>query len=235
MAAERHPADIINTALIELREKTITRTQYDAETTVDAPVSVRRVWEYRRAFLSTLAETLRKHNWSCVSKRVALTKDETNEPAWGYSNRFPLPDDFMRLIGIYKGGIATNFTTDEISNVGGEKYRIETLDIADEKVKSIITGYSAINIRYVYMPKDANGDFDFANEPDYLDRLDFSLLEAIRKELVRRLTYNATGSTTYTELNYGIARQSLDDAKFEDSHDDGPEDIDSCDLINVRF
>ena len=84
MAAERHPADIINTALIELREKTITRTQYDAENTVDAPVSVRRVWEYRRAFLSTLAETLRKHNWSCVSKRVALTKDETNEPAWGY-------------------------------------------------------------------------------------------------------------------------------------------------------
>lgn len=234
MAAERHPAHIINSALIELREKSITEAQYNAETTVDAPVLFRRVWEYKRIFLNTLAETLRKHNWSCVSKRVALTKDETNEPAWGYSNRFPLPDDFMRLIGIYSGSVIDG-NNREITNTGTERYRIETLDIADEKVKSIITGYSAINIRYVYMPKDANGDFDFANEPDYLDRLDFSLLEAIRKELVRRLTYNATGSTTYTELNYGIARQSLDDAKFEDSHDDGPEDIDSCDLINVRF
>lgn len=41
---------------------------------------------------------LREHPWSCAIKRAQLAPI-VDKPVWGWSNAFPLPRDFVRMIG----------------------------------------------------------------------------------------------------------------------------------------
>ena len=56
----------------------------------------------KRARLCTLhfntarRRALRMHTWTCVSKRALVGKDAA-APEWGFSNRYEMPPDFLRL------------------------------------------------------------------------------------------------------------------------------------------
>ncbi len=39
------------------------------------------------------------HPWKCISRRVSLTAT-TTAPAWGYSYAYPLPADYVRMVGM---------------------------------------------------------------------------------------------------------------------------------------
>lgn len=48
-------------------------------------------------FNDSRAAVFRAHPWNCLTKRAALPKDIA-APAWGFSNSFVLPADYLRLL-----------------------------------------------------------------------------------------------------------------------------------------
>ncbi|AOE41233.1 hypothetical protein BEE12_16070 [Pantoea agglomerans] len=73
-------------------------------------------------------ELLRAHPWNCAIKRVRLASD-AQSPAFGFSNQFTLPGDWIRLDSISNGGV----------------------QIYDYKVEGgkILTNYGSIDLLYV--------------------------------------------------------------------------------------
>ena len=87
MATASAEINIVNRALTLLGVNTIT-----ALTDPDKAASTASVlWD------DTRAAVFRSHPWNCLTKRVALSKDSV-APAYGYSAKFQLPADFLRLI-----------------------------------------------------------------------------------------------------------------------------------------
>lgn len=79
--------DICNLALQRLGAKTITSLSDDST----AARECNRVYEHARD------SELRAHPWSFARKRAQLAADST-APAFGYSARYQLPSDFLRLL-----------------------------------------------------------------------------------------------------------------------------------------
>ena len=53
---------------------------------------------------------LRSFAWRFASGRVALDEDSSS-PAFGWDNQFDLPDDFLKLVGVFEdNGTIKNFT-----------------------------------------------------------------------------------------------------------------------------
>lgn len=52
---------------------------------------------------SVRRQVLRSHLWNAAIKRVLLSPDAT-KPAFGYTNRFQLPGDWLRTIAVGEGG-----------------------------------------------------------------------------------------------------------------------------------
>lgn len=50
-------------------------------------------------YASARDDLMRRHNWNGCVKR-AIGSPDVNPPAWGYSQRFPLPADCLRLLGV---------------------------------------------------------------------------------------------------------------------------------------
>lgn len=48
---------------------------------------------------------LRKHRWNFAIDRIILNTVASPAPAFGYTNAFTLPDDFIRVHTVYAGGI----------------------------------------------------------------------------------------------------------------------------------
>jgi len=46
---------------------------------------------------------LRRHRWNFATKRVILSTVSATVPAFGYTNAFNLPDDFIRVHTVYTG------------------------------------------------------------------------------------------------------------------------------------
>lgn len=86
--------------------------------------------------------TLRSGRWTCVSKRAEIALDATS-PVWGFSNRYALPSDFVRLISIQnargrvKWEIEGGFLYCDLEAPLGIKYVYDEPDT--EKYDSILT------------------------------------------------------------------------------------------------
>ena len=78
---------IANAALAKIGQSAI------ANFTDDNPrvVAVNALYDF------ALESVLRVHNWSFAATRVSLVKDN-DAPAWGFSAKYRLPNDFIRLI-----------------------------------------------------------------------------------------------------------------------------------------
>lgn len=85
--------DILNRALDKLGQKPLVNT---AEPGPNA-ARVRRMWPACRDAV------LREHPWKCATKRVQLNELK-EKPLFGFSHRYQLPSDFLRLVAVEPQG-----------------------------------------------------------------------------------------------------------------------------------
>lgn len=71
---------------------------------------------------------LRAHPWNCATKRVILSPD-TDAPAFGYSNQFALPGDWLRTL-----------------QVGEDEERIDHVT----EGRAILADESVLKLRYIF-------------------------------------------------------------------------------------
>jgi len=119
--------EIANRALQRLGAKRITSLNDDS----------RNARAVNAAFEPCKLAELRKHTWSCASKRVQLAASST-PPAFGYQNSFPLPSDFIRLLSADPGYL-----------LNGEDFQIEGRNLLTDESDPRDT-------RYVYDVTDPN-------------------------------------------------------------------------------
>jgi hypothetical protein len=111
---------------------------------------------------------LRKHTWVCATKRAQLAASST-APAFGKTNAFPVPSDFIRLLPLDPEDI----TNDDDRIIEG---------------RSILTDEDApLNVRYVYNITDPN-----EMDPLFREALAASLAEATCEEITQSNTKMAT-------------------------------------------
>lgn len=78
-------------------------------------------------------QVLRDHPWNFAVKRTILAPS-TDLPEWGFSYKFPLPGDFIRLL--------------EVRDLSTGEYQVEN--------NHIMADSSALYIRYIQRVEDAN-------------------------------------------------------------------------------
>jgi hypothetical protein len=120
MAAE---TDIINAGLILLGELPIVSTSDNRKA---ARLSGSRYPQIRDA-------VLRAHPWNCATKRATESAAASPAPAWGWTNAFNMPADFLRLI----------------------RLRDHRQDYAYEN-KQILVDTASVQFAYVYRLTDVN-------------------------------------------------------------------------------
>ena len=108
-----------------------------------------------RNYEQTRDQLLRDHPWNFAVTRASLAPS-TNEPVWGFANRFPLPSDCLRLI--------------EVDRLSSGEYQVEG--------RAILADDFVLNIRYIRRVTDPN-DFDVAFIEALATRLALQLCEAI--------------------------------------------------------
>lgn len=213
-----HPVDLINSALVKLRQGPITVAQYNAENT-EAPTAaptIQRVWLCKRIFLDVLPRVLRDGRWSCVTTRATLARDPAYDPPFGLANRFNLPADYVRLVSLSDGH-------GEITNDQRERFRIESVS----GWPSILADVTELQIRYVYLASDLTAG--------YLDQFDGTLRNAVVAALQAEYTYAFTSSASLTEFNQKSAEKQSDHAQTIDSSDSGPDALEDTTLLDVRW
>jgi hypothetical protein len=83
--------DLVNSAFIKLGEATVSNVDTDPNT----PARVMKAqYDLKRR------ELLRKYQWNFAIKRSSLAPDATS-PAFGYANRFLVPTDCIKFLGVY--------------------------------------------------------------------------------------------------------------------------------------
>lgn len=156
MAAPTSAVDVCNLALDLLKQ--------DAITSIDAPtggtdvICARWYDHVRRA-------VLRKHPWNFAGTRATLAANAT-APAFGYSQAYDLPNDFIRLLTI------GDDTLNDLQNA----YQIE-----DNQLLYSAADSSSLKIRYVY---------DFTN----VALMDPLFVDVLAAELALRIAFKVTGS-----------------------------------------
>lgn len=212
-----HPVWFVNKALSVLGESPILSTQYDAED-MDSTPTIEKVWTCRSIFEFVLPDLLRQHPWNCVTKRVDLSVDADNPPAFGFTYRYGLPSDFVRLAKVYDA------ISLEIDNSQYDRYRVE--DNETEGL-SMHTDESGISIIYVYQPSDVTTGF--------LDKFDANLKSALILSLKEQFAEAFTGSTELAERARASRYEKVEDAKTVDSQEEGPDQAGSDILITCRW
>lgn len=161
MAAPTAAVEICNLALDLLKQ--------DAITSIDSPtggtdvICARWYDHVRRA-------TLRKHPWNFAGTRTTLAANAT-APAFGYTQAFDLPNDFIRLLTI---------GDDAINDLQG------TYQLEDGQLLYNAADGSSLKIRYVY-------DFTSVAQMDPL------FVDVLAAELALRIAYKVTGSDEAAE------------------------------------
>lgn len=186
--------DIVNMALSQLGEGPL------LAITDDSPIGrlANRTFDLLRQGL------LREHPWNFAMKRASLAASAT-APAWEYTNAFPLPVDFLRLVAI--------------SNTSKYDYRIERTD--DGTV--IVTDLGApLLIKYT-------ADITTAGE------MDPKFVEALAARCAKEWANPVTGDATIINAAVSLYERTLRDAKSIDGQEDYPTQVTSDEWILARY
>lgn len=94
-------------------------------------------------YASTRDDLLRRHPWnSCITRSIGTP--DTVPPAWGYSKRFPLPSNCLRLLGV----VVLDAPAMQAAGAAGiEPYY--TTDFTLEN-GAVLCNYPAIGFHYIY-------------------------------------------------------------------------------------
>lgn len=115
-----------------------------------------------RNYAQTRDQILRDHPWNFAVRRAQLAPS-TTEPVWGFSNRFPLPNDCLRLL--------------EVDNLSTNEYQVEG--------KAILADGDILRIRYVRRIDDPN-EFDASFIDVLAVGLAFQMCEAVTQSNSKR-------------------------------------------------
>lgn len=107
-------------------------------------------------------QVLRDHPWNFAVKRAILAAD-TTAPVWGFSYKFPLPADWLRLI--------------EVRDLSTGEYQVEG--------RAILANDSALYVRYIYQVTDPN-QYDALFVDAVATRLAFELCEALTQSNTKK-------------------------------------------------
>lgn len=161
MAAPTAAVEVCNLALDLLKQDVIT--SIDSPTGGTDVICARWYDQVRRS-------TLRKHPWNFAATRATLAPNAI-APAFGFTQAFDLPNDFVRLLTI---------GDDSIDDLQG-KYQLE-----DGQLLFSYSDDSSLKIRYVY---------DFTE----VARMDPLFVDVLAAELALRIAYKVTGSDEAAE------------------------------------
>lgn len=131
---------------------------------------------------------LRAHQWNCCIKRASLSAHGT-APVWGYSNRYQVPTDFVRLVSTESN------TTD---------YRIEAGNQGESPLLFILTDDTEMKILYVAKITS-------------VAQMDSSLVQAIACRLAADIAVAVTGDAAHEASMMKKYQMVVSQAMFEDS------------------
>tara|TARA_R110002167_G_scaffold117143_1_gene292865 strand:+ start:1636 stop:2286 length:651 start_codon:yes stop_codon:yes gene_type:complete len=136
---------------------------------------------------------LRAHQWNCCVKRATLSAHGT-APVWGYSNRYQVPTDFIRLV-------ATESNTTD--------YRIEAGNQGESPLLFILTDDTEMKILYIAKITS-------------VAQMDSSLVHAIACRLAADIAVAVTGDAGQETAMMQKYQIVLAQAVFEDSASHSP-------------
>lgn len=151
-------------------------------------------------------EILRKHPWNFAKKRDTISLASV-APAFGYSDRYQLPNDFIRLIAI----------DDEEDGLVGKDYQIEE----DKYLLLDNDGATSMNIVYI---------FD-ETRPVRFDPL---FLKAFALQLAVNMSYGLAGKTTLRTDCRNMLQEALAEARAINGQDRPPTRVTKSRVIGAR-
>lgn len=187
--------DICNLALDHLREAPIGH--------IDADGSVSE-W-FQRNFDAVLDGVLRDHPWNFAITRASIAVDGT-APDFGWTYRYALPTDCVRLLQIRSGGYLNGAPVEH--------------EIEGEYI--LTNAPTPLKIRYIKTMSD----------PSKWDAL---FVEAMAAALALKMSHWLTGKTSYVQMAKALYDEALAKAKRVDGMEGTPEAIYADDVIGVRY
>ena len=185
---------IANAALRKLGQDPITAFSEDSKA---GRIANERFAESRDALLS-------EHPWNFALKRASLAASATS-PTWGFSNAFPLPTDYIRMMEV----------EGESLEVDTGKWKVENAEI--------VTNLSApLNILYIYQVTDA-------------ERMTAGFREALASRLAADWAEDITGEDNIIQATAQKARVAVAQARSNDGQEGIPDQFEADDWVNARL
>jgi len=151
-------------------------------------------------------EILRKHPWNFAKKRASISLCST-DPAFGYDDKYALPNDFIRL----------RFIGSDNEGLVGQDY-----DIEEDKYLLIDNGGAAtLNIGYIF-------------DEESVVRFDPLFLKAFALQLAVNLSYGMAGKTTLRTDARNMLAEALAEARSINGQDKPPIRITRSNVIGAR-
>lgn len=147
---------------------------------------------------------LRDFPWNFATARVVLSTPDATPPAFGFANRFALPDDFIR--------VHTAFDESGCQMLPNS-YRIES--------GFLITDEDTIWLKYVYDLEDT-AEFDPLFD------------QALAANLAAKIAFKITGSESTRESAQKVYMDELSRAKYTDSVEEATTILEADEWISAR-
>lgn len=189
--------EIVNNALVEIGEATITSIDQNTR----AARAAKRVWDNVRR------EMITRYRWNFAKKRAVLAPD-TATPAFGYTNQFTVPTDFLQLIGVY-------------DSVEDQRQLTTSRQAYAMEGNKILWDGTALYIFYVANITDT-GQFDPLFE------------SALVYKLALRLAYDLSTGDGRTDTLQAFFSEAIKTAKFSNAIQNTPEVIQASEWVDSR-
>ena len=170
--------DLANMALTMIGQQVITAISEDSNRAV---MCNKRLGDVRDT-------VLRSHPWNCASKRASLS-DSGVDPAWGFTQSYTLPTDFVRLIA---------------TDSPDEPYQIEAGNQGGSNAVVLMTDAGSMKIKYIYKLTDVT-------------KMDYSLQQAIACRLAHEICMPLTGDINLSNMMLQKYDAIIKEAQFTDS------------------
>ena len=151
-------------------------------------------------------EILRKHPWNFAKKRAVITRS-ADAPAFGFADKYELPNDFIRL----------RFIGEDNEGLVGISYDIEQ----DKYLLIDNDGGASLQIGYIF------------NEETVV-RFDSLFLKALALQLAVNLSYGLAGKTTLRTDVRDMLMEALAEARSINGQDKPPIRITKSRVIGAR-
>jgi hypothetical protein len=190
--------DIVNSALVKIGEDTITSLTDD----------LRQARFANRQYPLKRAELLRSYRWNFAMRRASLAPDATT-PLFGFENRFLLPFNCLRMVGLFdEAEMDRNYTSTK------KPWKIEG--------RYVLANASSIKIFYIE-DVTATGDFD----PLFI--------EALAWLLAKDLAYALSTGPRMVQMTDASFRETMRQAKLADAIEGTPEVMEASEWVDSRY